>query len=87
MLEFEVDWCKGCEICINHCPVDALEWSNVLNKRGVYPPQLKEVNECNSCRLCEQLCPDFVITVIPDEDDKPEEKKSKLIIGGICNEV
>jgi len=87
MLEFELDWCKGCEICINRCPVNALEWSDKLNKRGVYPPRLKEENECNNCRLCELLCPDFVITVIPDENNKPEENKSKLIIGGICNEV
>ena len=90
MIEILKDWCKGCEICIKRCPVDALEWSDELNKRGVYPPKLKEVNECNSCRLCELLCPDFAITVIVDDIDDaagPIEPKSKLIIGGIVNEV
>ena len=87
MLEFVVDWCKGCEVCVKRCPVDAMEWSDQLNKRGVYPPKLKEENECNYCRLCELLCPDFVITVIPDEEDKDKPVKSKLIIGGIVNEV
>lgn len=87
MIEVILDWCKGCEICVLRCPVDALELSDELNKRGVYPPKLKEENECNFCRLCELLCPDFAITVIPDENAEPKESKSKLIIGGIVNEV
>ena len=87
MIEIVLDWCKGCEICITRCPVQALELSKKLNKRGVYPPKLKEENECNFCRLCELLCPDFAITVIPDEEEKTTETKSKLIIGGIVNEV
>ncbi len=87
MIEIIEDWCKGCEICIKRCPVNALELSDTLNKRGVYPPKLKEENECNFCRLCELLCPDFAVTVIPDEGEAPKEVKSKLIIGGIVNEV
>jgi 2-oxoglutarate ferredoxin oxidoreductase subunit delta len=87
MIEIIKDWCKGCEICVKRCPVNALEMSDELNKRGVYPPRLKEENDCNFCRLCELLCPDFAVTVIPDEGDTPKETKSKLIIGGIVNEV
>ena len=87
MIEIILDWCKGCEICVKRCPVDALEYSNELNKRGVYPPILKEENECNYCRLCELLCPDFAITVLPDEDKEEPEHKSKLIIGGITNDI
>ena len=87
MIEIIKDWCKGCEICVQRCPVQALEMSDELNKRGVYPPKLKEENECNFCRLCELLCPDFAITVIPDEEGESKETKSRLIIGGIVNEV
>jgi 2-oxoglutarate ferredoxin oxidoreductase subunit delta len=87
MIDIIVDWCKGCEICVNRCPVNALEYSDVLNKKGIYPPKLKEVNECNFCRLCELLCPDFAITVLVDEKTEPTEPKSKLIIGGIVNEI
>jgi len=81
------DWCKGCNICITRCPVKALEESTKINKRGVYPPKLKDENECNFCRLCELLCPDFAITITPDPEEKTKEQKSKLIIGGITNEV
>ena len=85
MIDVLKDWCKGCNICIDRCPVDALEVSTEINKKGIYTPQLKEVNECTQCRLCELLCPDFAITVTRDEKEK--EEKIKLIVGGVANEI
>lgn len=83
MIEVRDDWCKGCNICIDRCPVDALEESDKLNKRGIRPPKLKEKNECNYCRYCELICPDLAITVIPEEDDKKPVKKTLLTpVGG-----
>jgi 2-oxoglutarate ferredoxin oxidoreductase subunit delta len=83
MIEVKDDWCKGCNICIDRCPVDALEESNILNRRGVRPPRLKEKNECNYCRLCELICPDLAITVIPEKDVKKIVKKTLLTpVGG-----
>ena len=82
-MEVREDWCKGCNICIDRCPVDALEESDKLNRRGVRPPKLKEKNECNFCRLCELICPDLAITVIPDEEEKKPVKKTLLTpVGG-----
>jgi 2-oxoglutarate ferredoxin oxidoreductase subunit delta len=78
MIEIREDWCKGCNICIDRCPLDALEESDHLNKRGVRPPQLKKKNDCNFCRLCELICPDLAITVIADKNKKKDEKKSLL---------
>ena len=87
MIDILDDWCKGCEICIKRCPVQALELSDKMNKRGVYPPKLKEYNECTFCRLCELLCPDFVLSVTRDEGSDDKEPKGKLIIGGVCNDI
>ena len=78
MIEVKDDWCKGCNICIDRCPVNALEESDRSNKKGIRPPQLKEKNECNYCRLCELLCPDLAISVIPDKEIKKNEKKTLL---------
>jgi 2-oxoglutarate ferredoxin oxidoreductase subunit delta len=64
------DWCKGCNICIDRCPLGALEESDKLNRRGVRPPRLKEENDCNYCRLCELLCPDLALAVIPEGEKK-----------------
>ncbi len=83
MIEVREDWCKGCNLCIERCPVNALEESDKLNKRGVRPPKLKEKNECNYCRYCELICPDFALTVIPEEDEKKPVKKTLLTpVGG-----
>jgi len=83
MIEVKEDWCKGCGICIDRCPVQALEESEKLNKRGVRPPKLKEKNDCNCCRLCELICPDLAITVIPDKEEKKPTKKALLSpVGG-----
>jgi 2-oxoglutarate ferredoxin oxidoreductase subunit delta len=78
MIEVNDDWCKGCNICIERCPRNALEQSDRINKKGVRPPQLKKNNECNDCRLCELICPDLAITIIPDKEKKKEGKKSLL---------
>ena len=83
MIEVKDDWCKGCNLCIDRCPVDALEESDKLNKRGIRPPKLKENNECNYCRYCELICPDLAITVIPDKEEKKVVKKTLLTpVGG-----
>lgn len=82
MIEVKEDWCKGCNICIERCPVNALEESDHLNRRGVRPPQLKQQNECNYCRLCELLCPDLALTVIPEKEEKKPMKKTILTPAG-----
>jgi 2-oxoglutarate ferredoxin oxidoreductase subunit delta len=83
MIEFKDDWCKGCNICIERCPVDALEESDHLNRKGIRPPQLKKDNKCNYCRLCELICPDLAITVIPEEIKKEDKKTLLSPVGGI----
>jgi 2-oxoglutarate ferredoxin oxidoreductase subunit delta len=84
MIDFKDDWCKGCNICIDRCPLDALEESDRLNRKGIRPPKLKENNDCNYCRLCELICPDLAITVIPDKEVKKPKKKTLLSpVGGI----
>ncbi|PNX49724.1 MAG: 4Fe-4S ferredoxin [Thermoplasmata archaeon M9B1D] len=82
MIEVNEDWCKGCRICIERCPVNALEESDKMNKRGVRPPRLKKVNECNYCRLCELLCPDLAITVFTDDKKKESRKTLLRPVGG-----
>lgn len=60
------DRCKGCELCIEVCPVDVLELSGELNSRGVPPPALKRQGKCTLCTLCENMCPDLAIYILPD---------------------
>ena len=82
MIKINEDWCKGCKICIERCPKDALEESDILNKRGIRPPRLKKKNDCNYCRLCELICPDLAITVIPEEKEVKDKKTLLRPVGG-----
>ncbi len=60
------DRCKGCELCIEVCPVDVLEPSDGLNSRGVITPAMKREGKCTLCTMCENMCPDLAIYILPD---------------------
>ena len=55
--------CKGCNICVEYCPLDVFEVSTEINRRGYYVPVPVKEKECVDCRLCELLCPEFAITI------------------------
>ena len=57
--------CKGCKICVDMCPMKALEISNELASSGNFTASAKKINKCigAKCRLCELVCPDFAIEV------------------------
>ncbi len=58
-VQFRHEWCKKCGICIEFCPRKAL----AAGAKDL--PFLSNPAACTQCRLCELLCPDFVITVTP----------------------
>lgn len=69
-VEIDKDKCKGCGLCILHCPVKKLEFSSDLNKRGVKYAIAKEDISCLGCGNCYLVCPDCCIEVYGDEKEK-----------------
>ncbi len=59
-------FCKGCEICVNFCPVDVLCVDARTQKVTACNP-----DKCIGCKFCEWYCPDFAIFV------EPAPKKAK----------
>ena len=58
----DVETCKGCELCIEACPLDSLALSEGLNSQGYHYAVLVKDN-CTGCVNCALVCPDAVITV------------------------
>lgn len=58
-VKFHLAWCKKCGICVSFCPKECLSTGD----KGF--PRLSDPDACTRCRLCEIMCPDFVITVAP----------------------
>ncbi|TET75470.1 MAG: 4Fe-4S dicluster domain-containing protein [Candidatus Aminicenantes bacterium] len=55
--------CKGCGICVEVCQAKVLELSEELNSQGFRTPNVKNLEECLNCGMCEMFCSDFAIWV------------------------
>ncbi|MFB3896648.1 MAG: ferredoxin family protein [bacterium] len=55
--------CKGCELCINACPLKLLVMSDDLNIAGYHYALMTDDEKCSSCALCGTVCPDVAITI------------------------
>jgi 2-oxoglutarate ferredoxin oxidoreductase subunit delta len=50
-----IEWCKGCGICVEFCSEDALVMDEMEKAQLAYP------EKCNGCGMCELRCPDLAI--------------------------
>lgn len=66
------DRCKGCGLCIFICPKKILDRSDKINSKGYYSVEIKDINKvvCIGCASCAKMCPDSVISIFKDEEDK-----------------
>jgi 2-oxoglutarate ferredoxin oxidoreductase subunit delta len=51
-------WCKGCHICIEFCPTNALS----MHPSGNHPV-FSAPDKCTACHFCDTHCPDLAIVV------------------------
>ncbi len=66
-LEFDVERCKQCQLCVMFCPVKALTLDGL---------NIKCNDKCIGCGTCERYCPDLAIRVIkPPGQEQPEKDK------------
>ena len=64
-------YCKGCLLCVEVCPKQAIRSSGKVNAKGYTMPEENNMTNCTGCRLCELVCPDFAIA-IETQDPEPE---------------
>ena len=66
--------CKGCGLCVQACPKDAITISRKSNKMGYFPIQSND-GLCTGCAICGLVCPDVAIQVCRDPSEKIETGK------------
>lgn len=64
---FDIERCKGCELCTAVCPVNIISMSEEINSHGYHYAEVKEQKKCISCGMCATMCPDVVIEVYKEE--------------------
>ena len=64
-LTVEPDLCKGCRFCIEFCPRHVITESKDLNAKGYRPVVARPDAECLNCGLCDKVCPEFALKVVP----------------------
>ena len=63
-VQFNVDRCKGCEICVSVCPKKILKLStSEVNAKGYHPASIIDMDSCIGCASCATMCPDCVISI------------------------
>lgn len=63
-VEISIEGCKGCGLCVEHCPVKCLALNlSDTNSFGLHYSELVEEEKCIACQNCAVICPDAAITV------------------------
>ncbi len=62
-VKVKIDYCKGCNLCIDFCKQNVLRNSGKLNIQGYDYAEKDPEKECTGCMLCVQMCPEVAIEV------------------------
>ncbi len=59
------DRCKGCGICIEHCPQKLIRIiDGEINAQGYNPAVFEDPeSKCKGCKICAEMCADVCIEV------------------------
>jgi len=58
-----LQWCKGCGICVGFCPKQVLD---IKNEKCV----IARPDDCIYCGMCELRCPDNAIYIVGGTKDE-----------------
>jgi 2-oxoglutarate ferredoxin oxidoreductase subunit delta len=62
-INIDQERCKGCLLCIEFCPKQAINLSDKLNLKGYFVVSFEATKECTGCATCAVMCPDVAIEV------------------------
>ena len=65
-IQIALEECKGCKLCVAHCPRKCISIGTTINENGYFPAEFTPnagERGCNGCSFCATICPDVAITV------------------------
>jgi 2-oxoglutarate ferredoxin oxidoreductase subunit delta len=74
-IEISEEFCKGCTLCINVCPLKLIRAAAHVSKNGYHPAEFCDTQDkCSGCTLCALICPDAAITVYREKKTSVKTK-------------
>lgn len=59
-----IDYCKGCGLCVDFCPQEIMQLdTDVITQKGYHPAFCVDQDKCTACLSCAMMCPDVAITI------------------------
>ena len=55
--------CKGCGLCIEKCPKNAIGWADRLGIYGAPTVEPGHGDDSNACKTCQTICPECAILI------------------------
>ncbi len=63
-VEIDKEMCKGCNLCVIHCPTECLALNTSdTNSYGLHFAYLVDEEKCIACMNCGIICPEAAVTV------------------------
>ncbi|MCM8769268.1 MAG: ferredoxin family protein [Candidatus Omnitrophica bacterium] len=59
--------CKGCQLCVVHCPGNVFQLSPSFNQSGYHYAEVAAEERCTGCRRCILICPDVAIELYQEK--------------------
>ena len=63
-VQINTERCKGCDLCVSFCPLEALSLDERINQKGFHPVRFSDQAGCTGCLQCQLMCPDLAILVV-----------------------
>jgi 2-oxoglutarate ferredoxin oxidoreductase subunit delta len=71
-IRINAELCKGCQYCVNTCPLHVISIKKRHNKSGYFTAFAEHGERCTGCAMCATVCPEIAIEVY-------REKKKQML--------